>query len=177
MVRLLSLVVTLTCLSGPLVADGMSLSFLRKIFHSAVLDADRIPSFAEEMDNIHNPTPIEMAYQAAAQALQAQEEWNPIEKLSHLRKFKRLMTRAVELDVDEIEIRFLRFGIEYNIPGIFGFSDDLYEDKVMIIDSVSRIEKFEVDQYFTVYILTLLADSGLCSPEEIAMVRSKIDTP
>ena len=144
-------------------------STLRKIFHDAVMDASPIPSFAAEMDKIKNPTPIELAYKGVAEALKAlkalkaQEEWNPVEKLLYLKKFRKMLTKAVEMDVSEVEIRFLRFGIEYNIPGIFGFSNDMHDDKVMIIDSVSRIEKFVIEHYFAIYILTLLADSGLCS--------------
>lgn len=157
--------------------ETVPISTLRKIFHNAVMDASFITPFVTEMDKIKDPTPIELAYKAAAEALKAQEEWNPVEKLLYLRKFRKMITKAVELDVNEIEIRFLRFGIEYNIPGIFGFSKDMYDDKVLIIDSVSRIEKFEIDKYFAAYILNLLSDSGLCSSDEIKMVKSKIDMP
>ncbi len=157
--------------------ETVPVSTLRKIFHSAVMDASLISPFIVEMDKIKDPTPIELAYKAAAEALKAQEEWNPIEKLLYLKRYRRMITKAVELDIDEIEIRFLRFGIEYNIPSIFGFSKDMYDDKTLIIDNVSRIEKIEIDQYFAVYILTLLSDSGLCSSDEIRMVKSKIEMP
>ena len=128
------------------------------------------------VDGIEDPTPIELAYQAAALALQAQEEWNPLEKYSYLKKFKRLISKAIERDSNEIEIRFLRFGIEHHIPPFFGFSTDMEDDKAAIIRTVSKIERFEIDQYFSIYILTLLSDSGLCSDEEIELVRSKIQS-
>jgi len=155
-------------------ADPIPATTLRKLFHNAVLDPTQIPAFTCKVSQITTPTPIEMAYQAAAEALKAQEEWNPIEKLLHLRKFKRLIAKAVELDADEVEIRFLRFGIEYNIPVMFRYSNDMLEDKAMILDSISQIEQFEVDQFFTIYIITLMADSGLCTQEEIDLVKSKI---
>ena len=105
--------------------ETVPVSTLRKIFHEAVMDPTLISPFVAEMDKIIDPTPIELAYKAAAEALKAQEEWNPVEKLLYLKKFRKMITRAIELDVNEIEIRFLRFGIEYNIPGIFGFSNDI----------------------------------------------------
>ncbi|MEQ9425654.1 MAG: hypothetical protein RJQ09_14610 [Cyclobacteriaceae bacterium] len=170
----ISILIFVAALAFSAIASTVPTQNLRKVFHAAVLDAEKIPEFLSIVKGIKNPTPIEMAYQAAAEALKAQEEWNPVEKLLYLKKFNKMMQKAVDLDASEIEIRFLRFGIEYNIPGILGFSKNMPSDKQMIIDSVARIEKFEVDQNFTRYILTLLSDSGLCSEEEINLVRSKI---
>ena len=157
-------------------SESVPVETLRKIFHSAVLDASLISSFVNEMDKIKDPTPIELAYKAAAEALKAQNEWNPLEKILYLKKFHKMIGKAVKLDVNEIEIRFLRFGIEYNIPSILGFSNNMLEDKSLIINSVSKIERFDIEEYFGVFILTLLSDSGMCSPEELALVKSKIES-
>ena len=173
----LSLLMVFVLGTGQLSATSLPIQTLRKIFHNAVLDASQIASFTKEMDKIKDPTPIELAYKAAAEALKAQEEWNPVEKLLYLRKFNRMMSRAVAQDMDEIEIRFLRFGIEHNIPGVLGFSKNMHQDKSLIISSVSKIERFEVEEYFAIYILNLLSDSGLCSDQEIALVKSKIEHP
>lgn len=147
---------------------------LRKLFHAAVLDDQLIPEFTSYVAGIDHPSPLELAYQAAGEALKAQEEWNPVEKLLYLKRFQKKMRKAISQGTDEIEIRFLRFGIEYHIPSILGFSSNLREDKTMIIDSVAQIDRFEIDQYFTAYILTLLSDSGLCTNREIELVKSKI---
>jgi hypothetical protein len=157
-------------------ANTIPTSTLRKLFHNAVLDPAKIPEFTSRVLQITSPTPIEMAYQAAAEALKAQEEWNPVEKFLYLRNFKKTISKAIELDAHEIEIRFLRFGIEYNIPGVLGYSKDMHEDKTMILDSILQVEQIEIDKFFTIYIITLLADSGLFTLEEIDLVKSKIKT-
>ena len=148
---------------------------LRKTFHNAVLDPSFLPDFLDKLDEILETDAIQLAYKAASEALQAQQKWNPLEKLVHLKKFRKMMDEAVNMDIEEVEIRFLRFGIEYNIPQVLGFSPNLSEDKTMIMKSVSVMNYFEIDPFFSVYILTLLQDSGLCTNEEIEMVRSKIE--
>ncbi len=84
------------------------------------------------------------------------------------------MEMAVEQEQDNIEIRFLRLAIEYNLPRFLGMSTHLSEDRDVILDNIVSVSKMELDPSFCHYILYFLNDTGLCTPDQFERMRSEL---
>ncbi len=81
MLRIFALTFLAFCLSLQLQAN--ELDRVRKSFHNAVLNKTQIAVFQSLSDSLPIDVPVFQAYKAVAQALQAQEKWNPLDKLAH----------------------------------------------------------------------------------------------
>ncbi|MEQ8241003.1 MAG: hypothetical protein RIA69_17430 [Cyclobacteriaceae bacterium] len=147
---------------------------VRKSFHEAVLDAQRIDEFKILSDTLSDQIPVFLAYKAVSHALFAQKAWNPIDKLTHILKFQNLINHAVSADPTNLEIRFLRFSVEYYVPSWLYSEKHLIEDKDYFIHNAERISALNFDPFFTRYILVFLQETGLCSEEDSRIIQSKL---
>jgi len=147
---------------------------VRKSFHEAVLDAQRINDFKILSDTLSDQIPVFQAYKAVSHALTAQISWNPLEKLTHILKFQNLINQAVSTDPTNLEIRFLRFSVEYYVPSWLSLEKHLMEDKDYFILNAERISALNFDPFFTRYILYFLQETGLCSEEDSRIIQSKL---
>jgi hypothetical protein len=147
---------------------------LRKAFHESVLRSDKLPAFLSSVKALKNPTPIEKAYIGASEALRARESWNPIDKLVYIHSYRKYLDEAVESDKENIEIRFLRFSIEYNIPELIRSKKSIVEDKYIILSKLNQMDSFGIDEFMVNYILVFFEDTKLCTQTEIDFLRKKL---
>lgn len=155
-------------------ANSQSLAEVRENFHQAVLDPEQSQAFHDFLEGASLNTPTLKAYKATSEAMLARAVWNPFTKLAQVMKYADLMEVAVEEDSENIEVRFLRLAIEYNLPRFLGMSKHLDEDHDMIVENLSSVETMHVDPNFCHYIIYFLRDTMLCSEEEIVRMESAL---
>lgn len=172
MLRIFALTFLAFCLSLQLQAN--ELDRVRKSFHNAVLNKTQIAVFQSLSDSLPIDIPVFQAYKAVAQALQAQEKWNPLDKLAHLLKFQNQISEAIKSDPTNLEIRFLRFCVEYNIPSWLSMNQHLIEDKDHFIGHAEQIVDLKFDPFFSHYILYFIIETGLCTEEDTRIIFSKL---
>ncbi len=153
-------------------AESQSLVEVRESFHQAVLDPDQSREFHDFLKKTKPSTPTIKAYKAASEAMLARVVWNPFTKLSQVMKYSDLMEAAILEDMENIEVRFLRLSIEYNLPKFLGMSKHLDEDRDVIVKNLTSVEAMNVDPSFCRYIVYFLNDTGLCTSDELAAMES-----
>ena len=158
------------------VAQEPTLQGAREAFHKAVLDEEQSRSFHQYMRTFENPTPVIAAYQAVSEAMLARVLWNPLSKLGQVRSYQRAMEHAVENDPHEIEIRFLRLAIEYNLPSFLGMSEHVEEDVIAILKNLSSAATLGLDPSYGQYIFYFLEQTNLCSEEQILLMKRSLAT-
>ena len=121
---------------------------LRKCFHESVLDESKVDDFHKKAMNISAPSALQTAYQAVSFALLAKKVWNPVEKISFINRYGKLIDKAIKSDPDNIEIRFLRLSIDYHTPMIMGRKNNVCSDKSLILTLLEPIGKFNIDSSF-----------------------------
>jgi hypothetical protein len=90
-------------------------------------------------------SPIYKAYNGASYALLAKHYNNPYTKLESLKKGLKIINQAAEEDVNDIEIRFIRFSVEEHIPSFVSFTSHLAEDKARILSGIKNThEHYEI---------------------------------
>ncbi|MES2617584.1 MAG: hypothetical protein V4613_06890 [Bacteroidota bacterium] len=78
------------------------------------------------------------AYNGAALAILAKYAWSPYKKLDNVNKGLALLNSAVKSSSSDVEIRFLRFAIEENLPAIISATRHLQEDKTFILKNLVK---------------------------------------
>ena len=143
------------------VSTAQSLEEVRKKFHLAVIDPNQSCSFHQYIHEIPANTPTLQAYQAVAEAMIAQNVWNPFAKLNQLHRFHDFISEAILTEPENIEIRFLRFAVEFYTPRILSMSDNLLEDRDMILENLKELTHMNLDPDFA---LSLPFVSGFSPP-------------
>ncbi len=115
--------------------EASSIDEIRKSYIKAVEDPSLTERLSSELKKISKPDAITLAYIGSLEALKAKHSWNPYQKLSYMAEFDRIMNEAVRRMPENMEIRFLRYTIQYNTPSFLGYSKNIDEDKKVIIDS------------------------------------------
>lgn len=151
-------------------AEELSLTEMRKQFYLGVKNQDLTESFLKKMSAIEKPSAIELAYKAAAQALMGKHVWNPVKKLDWLDMGSETMKKAVSMDPDNIEIRFLRFTWQHHLPGFLNRSTDLEADKKVILAGLKSGKEAQ-DPQLKKNVIRFLLESGRCSPSEETFLR------
>lgn len=85
---------------------------------------------------------LSKAYRGAAWAFKAKHHFNPAKKLDYVKTGLLTLNQAVTIDPKDIEVRFIRFSIEENIPSIVSFTSHLKEDKQFILDNIDKNHGF-----------------------------------
>ena len=160
------LLLLLICLT-PFIGESQTLPEVRKSFHEAVLDPKKSEAFHDFLKDTPLTSPTLKAYKAASEAMLARVVWNPFSKLSQVMKYSDLMKVAIEEDERNVEIRFLRLAIEYNLPKFLGMSKHMDEDVKTIVSNMTSVPSMNLDASFCRYIVYFLRDAELSTEEEI----------
>ncbi|MEP0984687.1 hypothetical protein [Ekhidna sp.] len=166
-------IITFSLLITASIVGAQTLPEVRSEFHSVVLNPDDSRDFHDYLSDVKTPTTTIRAYQAVSEALLAQVVWNPFNKLSQVIKYDKLMEEIVNEDPDNIEIRFLRLAIEYNLPSFLGMSTHVEEDTQMIIQNMSSIGEMQIEKSYSSYIFHFLSETNLISQDEISMMQQR----
>ncbi|SNS58588.1 hypothetical protein SAMN05421640_0768 [Ekhidna lutea] len=155
-------------------AFSQTLPEIRSAFHEVVLNPKNSRNFHQYLKQVDRPTATEKAYQAVSEALLAQVVWNPFNKLAQVIKYDKEMSVVVAEDPENIEIRFLRLAIEYNLPSFLGMSEHLEEDAAVITENLSNIHQIQLEPSYSKYIIHFLSQTGLCSSGQISLMKERL---
>ncbi|HRQ85167.1 MAG TPA: lycopene cyclase domain-containing protein [Flavobacteriales bacterium] len=125
----LGVLITLSSFSGP--ADRADLELLRHNYPLAAHDRGRCRAMIDRLEELP-PNPITSGYLGAYEALWAQHALNPITKLSSFRRGTQRIDKAIAIDRDNVELRFLRLSIQRNCPAFLGYDRQQAEDEQIL---------------------------------------------
>ena len=148
-------------------AETPSIHELRAMYYGAPKDKEIADRFLRVMDRIKpDADPILVAYKGMASMLKANHAINPYTKLSYFSKGKVILERAVEVDPNNIEIRFLRFCAQTNAPFFLGYNSKIQADKMVILNFWNKLTDDDLKARIRTYMLA----SGYCSKNEKAIL-------
>ncbi|MFN3404474.1 MAG: hypothetical protein ACK40G_10300 [Cytophagaceae bacterium] len=143
----------------------INMNDLRLKYKASVENSALNDSLYEALKNFGKPAVI-LAYKGGTEALKAKHSSNPYKKLQLLKNSLNTLAAAVAADPDNIEIRFIRYSIEDNLPAFLGMSEHLAEDKAAIIKNFDNPENLKMPIGFLEEIQNYLLQSGRLHPAE-----------
>lgn len=136
---------------------------VKSLFQATANSKPAADQLLKLLSNINlSSTPLLISYKGAAEMMQAKHAINPISKLKRFNNGKRLIEEAVKKDPEHIEIRFLRFAIQTNLPAFLNYNDDIQQDKKYLLSNLKTIKEKTLKENIVKY----LSGSKYCSAEE-----------
>jgi hypothetical protein len=113
---------------------------VRKMFYNAAGSRSQTEAFMTQLDKAENKnTPVIAGYRGMGYMLLAKHSYNPVTKLSAFSKGKKLLENAILAESRNVELRFLRLSVQLNAPGFLNYSDEIAQDKKLIIEEYKNI--------------------------------------
>jgi len=139
---------------------------LRNELFSLELNPIDIGAYLDKLELIDNPGAEIISYTGAACAFLARHISNPLKKIYYLNQSNRYLKKAVESDPDNVEIRFIRFLTQSQIPGILTLGYDVREDKKYIVDHLENMKMDGITDEMAQFLSSFLLKSKYCTAEE-----------
>jgi hypothetical protein len=158
------------------IVEDSILEVIRNTYYESVEDETKLIKLQDLIrnnfsDSISQYPPIILAYFGGAEALKAKHAFWPFNKLSYFNSAMGILETAVNKEPENLEIRFIRFSILNNIPGILGHSKEREIDKNKIILLLCRKNYFQLKESIQDGIIQYMLDSGGLSPEQINLLH------
>lgn len=116
-----------------------ALDQLRSEYLTALRDYLNAPKVYESFLKVEKPNGKILAYQGALEAIMTKTTWNLFKKMSYLNKSEASFNKAIEMAPYDIEIRYMRLAVQFEIPSYLGFSDDMEDDKEFILNNMNNL--------------------------------------
>ena len=91
-----------------------------------------------------------------------------------MKKANRTINAAVNQSPANIEIRFIRFAVQKNIPPFLGYSENLEEDKNYIIQYIHQFDGATLNKEMKNYILYFIEEQGGYNQQELELIRERL---
>lgn len=158
--------------------DGLSQDQkdLRNELFVLKLNTDEISSFLVKLEAIESPSAETVAYTGATCAYLAKYTSNPFKKIHYLNRSKRYLNQAVGMDPKNIEIRFMRFLTQSQVPGILNLGYDVRSDKTYIVNNLDSLHLEGMTKEMTEFLSGFLYDSRYCTTNEAEMLSNHLYT-
>ncbi|MFZ0453382.1 MAG: hypothetical protein WCE54_19705 [Ignavibacteriaceae bacterium] len=156
-------------------ADDTTLDIIRNLYYSSVEDENKLEQLDSLIRNTFSDTisqypPIILAYYGGVKALKAKHTFWPFNKLSYFNSSMDILKQATEEDPENLEIRFIRFSILDNIPGILGHSEEREIDKDEIVSLLCKKDYSILDEKIQNNIFRYMINSGRLSAEQLNLL-------
>ncbi len=111
--------------------------------------------------------PVLGAYAATLETMQAKYSINPYTKLKYFNQGKKDLESIIAQYPNNLEIRLLRLSIQINVPRLLNYSDDIVEDKKLLLNNLNQI----VDEELKKNIKGFLLMNDVCTEEEKRLIN------
>ena len=127
---------------------------VRIMLHNATSNEDactKMISLLAPFNETNNP--LLFGYRGGATMLMAKHAFNPFSKLSYFKKGKLMLESAINADQTNVELRFLRYTIQTNVPGFLNYNSDKNLDRTFISQSLPKLKDQELKKIISEFLL------------------------
>ncbi len=163
---------------GFLSNSQISIDSIRTWYALSVEDEDKAESMTEFLTEIKNKSAIEFAYLASAQALLGHHAYNPYNKLYWVKTASPNFDKAVKLEPNNPEIRFLRFAVEHYVPSFLGYSEHVEKDLNYLFNyAINSSENLYKEESFKTIVNFLIETDRLEDSDlvKIELIQKKLN--
>jgi tetratricopeptide (TPR) repeat protein len=140
--------------SGRVFATNIDLVELRRLYYKASGNKEYCGQFYKKVINVDDGSlPVLLCYKGMGLFLRCRHHTNPYYKLQDFNEGKKLIEKAVKLDPENVEIRFLRFCIQSQAPRMLRYYGSVAEDKSLIINSWKSVSDKDLKEKIRAYML------------------------
>ncbi|MBU46919.1 MAG: hypothetical protein CMD28_05755 [Flavobacteriales bacterium] len=121
---------------------------IRKLYLSAHTNEYNCNNLGKKLTFIEDNTSILIkGYEGCFYFIKCKFINNPIEKLIYFRKGKKLLETAIKEDPKSVELKFLRYSIQKNLPRFLSYHDNLERDLNFVNANITSINNKEEQKF------------------------------
>lgn len=105
------------------------------------------------LDSLPPPTPLDHGYWSIALFIHAKSSYSPFDKIKYFKSGKKMLDAAINSDVSCVELRYLRFCVQTNVPFFLNYSGNIEEDKRIILQNWSKITDTDLKKRIRSYMM------------------------
>lgn len=117
-----------------------TLGEIRANYTKAVSEKELCKRMISELESSKSISAIELGYLGGLQCVWANHVISPITKLSSFNSGKKNIEKAIEMDPQNAELRFIRLSIQKNIPSFLNYHSNLKEDEYWIRKNLDQVK-------------------------------------
>ena len=126
-------------------SEGYTMQEIRELFH----ESEKTEEAAKKMlvllkDVDSNDQPIKIAYKGMAYIMLSKHAFNPINKLKYFNLGKDFLENAISKDQNDMELRFLRYAVQINVPFFLNYNSSIKKDKKLVFDGIPELKDLSV---------------------------------
>ena len=114
-------------------------------------DADYCQTFYDTMSEHKMETSTAAGYYAVSNMMLAKKYANPFVKLKYFNAGRELLDKAISKDSTNVELRFLRFAVQTEVPSLLFYFGEKEEDKRMLDNYISYSNDNLADRIWKYY--------------------------
>ena len=161
------LVFIITILISFFMKDEPKVETVRNLFYEASVNKSAAAKFQKALSVVDkNSSPVLLCYKGVAEMMQAKHVFSPFIKLAKFKNGKSMIEESISRDPDDLELRFLRFSIQSNLPAFLNYDSQIPGDKKKLINGYSRIKDVELRRRVVDYLST----SKYCTVDELKKI-------
>lgn len=129
---------------------------LRELYQKAALnkqDARLLNEWAATIDT--GSLPVLVCYKGANYMIQAKYTINPINKYNKFTQGRDLMEAAIKKDTADLEMRFIRYAVQNNLPAFLGYDGHKENDRHFLLRNIREQKDDQLKQLIINYLSTL----------------------
>jgi hypothetical protein len=131
----------------------ITLKQIRECYYRAVKEKSEAIYLRRTLDTVsESSSPQLVCYKGAAEMINARYVINPITKMVFFTKGKGLIESSIFRDTSCLELRFVRFTIQHNLPAFLNYRQNMKQDSFMIAQNLLRLSdqdlKVRIRDYF-----------------------------
>ena len=111
---------------------------LRQQLIRAINNSNTTDSMYNSLIAIPVKSPVIVGYIGTLQALKAKHTWNPYSKMKQVANAEKTFEKAIKADPHNLELRYLRYSVEHNLPKILGQSKNMDADKQEMLKQIAQ---------------------------------------
>jgi hypothetical protein len=126
---------------------GTDLVELRKQLDRAANDSKIADQLNDRLKNLDekNAEPVMLGFKAISTLILAKHAFNPMSKVSHFKKGKRILEAAIARDPKNPELIFFRYTTQINVPAMLNYSDNVTADRQLLVNYLKSSAKAPKD--------------------------------
>jgi hypothetical protein len=126
------------------------ISEIRKLYLEAHISQSDCKNFGEKITNSQSDeSALIKGYKGCFYFIKCEFVNSPVHKFLYFNKAKKLLESAIKDNQKSVELKFLRFSIQKNIPNFLQYNNSLEEDLKFINENIQFIKDKETRKFIS----------------------------
>lgn len=127
---------------------------VRTQYYLAIGSEKEAKNLESLLGSIHPKSTTLNGYEGASKMLMAKHAFLPNQKFSYFNKGKQILDEAISKEPQNIELIFLRYGIQTTCPSFLKYNQNLDKDRKMLITEVKGIKDRDLKNRILTFLIT-----------------------